>query len=450
MLSSCGLRRRVGILLVTVSIWVASFESSAHANIWFVDSSPDTRSLAYMPASQRLIIGSSGGLSGVALIDSLNHDISVWRLPLYLNLSVNDRTGQLGELKSLATFASGEIVTLLGSTVYVWKDNGVYAQVLYSIPLGLRNRVIDSTGADVRIAPLSIVTNGDHILISGYQINDLQNRDSSAPKKYSVWELWYDGVDECRVTTLATGPAEPILLSANSSQPNLLVHQSEHTFQLQPEAKGKLSLVAFAPTIPTDVAAFEFANITSMDRFDDGTILLTENVNNRVWRLGVDAKTLTALAGCAGARDTRKTNPLEFVLAPSAVAAASDGAFFVFDGPNIRFVGPNDQLEDQLSVLFFEADGFARSFDYAQGSERLVKLQALCGDGSGGMRQVRARIALNALKRSIGQVGYDRLTNAAKERLKAQEQAAQPATTVPQPKVQKDKKSHRKHKFCCC
>lgn len=405
-----------------------------------------------MPQSHRLIIGKPRGLKWADLSRPIIHPFVLSLYGGSNHYYANELSGTLEGFKNLATFGNGDIATLSGSTVYVWREqenSWCSLNARKTIHFGNGSSIIDAAGDDIRIAPLSIATSADNtILISGFQINDAQNPDANAPNKYKVWELWQDAVDQWRATALATGSRQAILLSSKT-QPNLLVHDPADPYQLLPEGKGKLAFFAFAPTLPSDVAPFNFANISAIDRDHDGTILLGENVNRRVWRLGVDGKTLTQLAGHAGPRDERKTNPLEFALSPSSVAAAPGGAFFVVDDPNIHFVGPNDSLETELSVLVSEAEEFARKGDFSQAATRLAKLQALWNGETVGMRQLRARIAHETLKTRIAETGFKRIQRAL-EQSQAKEQAVPAPTLSAKPKVKKEKKPRGKHKFCCC
>lgn len=223
--------------------------------------------------------------------------------------------------------------------------------------------------------------------------------EETKPKPHSVWEA----------TTLATAQVPPRLISTNSDVA-LLLDNPSGAQQLLPTAAGKLQLRPFSPRLPCGV------RVTGLDihrsrvaHDDDGTTVISDADNSCIWRLSVDGDRLEGITGGDTRRKSYERDPLR---TPGKIAIAPDGGIFVDDShKSILFIGPNDQLEQNLARWISDIEELAGQGQFEQAKYRLTAIKHLARSEGKTMRGWRAEIALTTLRFRIGESAVAEVEN---------------------------------------
>lgn len=250
----------------------------------------------------------------------------------------------------------------------------------------------------IRISTLAVNRSGV-LFVGGYRAEEEKHAD----KTFFVWELSKDTFGDWHAATLAKATEPPQLISTNT-ETALLLDRPQGTQQLLPAANGRLKLRPFAPTLPACTGDMGLAARHGRVAHDsDDTMLISDEQTGRVWRLSTDGKTLDHVAGTGANRtepnNSHPTDPRLFSLKPGKIAVAPGGGIFIEDiGKAIRFIGPNDELEENLTKWLPEIEeSILRNDDNNRARQNLLAIELIATNEANTMRGWRAEIALRTL-----------------------------------------------------
>lgn len=400
--------RKLLIAMSFIALNLGGYSAAAQANIWKVWLPGDRpiKSIAFVPAQSALIIGGENYI----MRDQLS-------APFGLGHAVRNesRKSGCGVFTHHGLLANGQLASLNAQGITlraIPTEKQAFAE-LKPQSLYLRTTtLIGPSGEGIVIEPLALATNNSNsMFILGLDANDPDNKEADI-KTYRVWELFKDNIDRWHATPLATsvGRTAPIIISTTRQSIVLLRHPSD-PYSVSDAGKQRVEIRSFNPSSDANIKPFTLKDVTGAGIDQDGTILLSDPVNARVWRLSIDGETLTAVAGSSRVADERQTDPLSFKLNPGSIATAPyDGGFFVADQFDVYFVGPNDDFETELAAFVTEIEGLAEESRFCEAHDKMVRLLQLGREGYD-MPRTRANLAILAISNRLGETGLDRVLN---------------------------------------
>lgn len=406
---------RVSITLAcTLALMIATTHSSL-ANVWLAFPTGNelwkegarANGIALAPDQRSLVVSWA---NRIARLEFAVRPVSSTEFSKYRNDSSLD-VGTHG----IGVLANNQIVTLTGSVIQL---DGLYGPGLfYNLPHSdidtNKTSFIGPINDTIWITPLSLAFNDSESIFVASMRRAAAQQDakekeevSDQSTKYCVWELWRDAINRWHATPLAFGSVRPKLVSTRTNS-IVLLEDPQNKYELSSEGKQKLDLQPFAPVFSNGAMPFDRNAMVGVAQEVDRSVVISESTNQRVWKLAFDGRSSVPLAGADTSRDKRQKNPLAFNLNAGPIATAPGGGFFVVDGSDIRFVGPNDTFEKRLASLVTEAEEFATTGAFEEAHARTAELQKL--QQRTGMRGTRATIALTTLRDRLGQEGFNRV-----------------------------------------
>lgn len=394
-------RRLIWSCLVCTAIMAAHSCTFARADVWPVHTAnaPIT-SLALSGDLKTLLFGVPNEVKHIDLNSPFLLEWSAGKL----SLASPDRRLPI---TTVASHSQGMHVLLAKGVIRIQADQPIYshgARISEQHDINLAKGIAGPNQENLEIAVSSLATNGENRIFVGGSVVSAEDlnfdapRNPNLPKQYGVWELWRDPIETTvwRVMPLATGSKRPMLLSSKSGKV-VLVDDPCAPFQILPGGEEALAAQLFRPVFPAAITPFGLDKVTAATVEADGTVLLSESTNQKVWRLAKDGIGLFQLPIDQLLADKRENSSVVFNLAPGAIAAAPDGGFFMSIGATIYFSAPNDELENKLTKLISEIERLTGTNHASAIELRLEELSELAMN-SNGMTKVRAIIARQTLK----------------------------------------------------
>lgn len=281
-----------------------------------------------------------------------------------------------------------------------------------TIIIGKKSRPLSDSepqGKHLTIKPSSIATNNKgEIFVGGYapEADDTTGRHPSVSRhddsnsdnkpKYVVWQLRQDGAQQWHAQPIAYSSSWPQLISTRADRVVLL--DSSRSSNLLPQAAGKLRVIQHSEPFPHVLAPW-LTSTNVVGHGDDGTIFISDSKRNVV-RSVRDTTGKDIAGGQDVPWDGTQLDPLKFKFTPGVLATASGGGVFVEHKhySSIRFIGPDDDLEGQLTSLVNAARDLASTGALELAGEKIRELKAIADDPKNeGMRAWRVRMALKTL-----------------------------------------------------
>lgn len=398
-----------------------------HASVWRVNfdlpGATEIRSLAFDPSGPALIVSADG-------ISRLHPDGTSESLfsPLKgsKTVRVTKGDGKIEYLKGykptyLAPTINGDFFGASGS---LWESrviahhSGSNPKAIPEAVVGMGHEILTRKGTPNETKwwffnPSSVAVNGRGVVFF--------SAGEDVKGHISVYELHHkDALGDWHATRIGTAKGKPRLISTSHEKIAMFVNEL-CDFVADPVAGSRINLVVLPAQLSDSVKRLIGEDMSSVRtaQDDDNATFISDPVNQVVWRLSADGKTLNQLVNNESPFLTRK-----FVSGPIALAS---GGVFVANTPAIRFIGPDDEFETQLTNLVSDAEKLARKGLTDAANAKIQTLEDLIRTSTG-MPQWRARMAWATLWERLGP--------------KAAEQLGIPSRSTKQAKP--------KRKKCCC
>lgn len=264
-------------------------------------------------------------------------------------------------------------------------------------------------GQSVHINPTTIASSSRNDIFVGAEISGVGGR-------HGVWRLSRTENKRWNVQLVAQGASPPALTTGLSGNA-VLLNDVARSFVATVEGGAGLKIRNLDRSLFDVFPGPVSPRIRFISEDEQGALLISEEGNNRIWRLSPNG--IVPIAG-SGQKHTSNDQwwslhtALSVGLTPTRIQAAAHGGLFTLNNNReLNFVGPDDELERQLGELVRQADWAVRWGDLETARPLIAQIAALSPPKPDSsllvMKQWRVQIALQTLKHHIGAKTYGKI-----------------------------------------